>query len=149
MSNAPNDHGTAGRREAAFTRLFPKRLLPYKDDTLARLARQMIGNIGDDASNDPDGEENMVVPAGYTYLGQFIDHDLTFDTTSSLQDASAVPTNLRTPRLDLDCVYGSGPIDQPYLYATPDDPGLVAGASLLLGRALPGSPHRQDLLRLG
>ena len=31
-----------------------------------------------------DAEENSGIPAGYTYLGQFIDHDITFDPTSSL-----------------------------------------------------------------
>ena len=30
-------------------------------------------------------DENPDIPAGYTYLGQFIDHDITFDPASSLQ----------------------------------------------------------------
>jgi hypothetical protein len=58
------------------------------------------------------------VPAGYTYFGQFIDHDITFDPVSSLarrHDPNAIH-NFRTPRLDLDSVYGRGPHDQPYLY---------------------------------
>ena len=58
------------------------------------------------------------IPAGYTYFGQFIDHDITFDPTSSLQrrsDPSGL-RNFRTSRLDLDSVYGRGPDDQPYLY---------------------------------
>ena len=61
---------------------------------------------------------NPWVPAGYTYLGQFIDHDITFDPTSSL-DPNTVPAklvNFRTPRFDLDSLYGRGPLDQPYLY---------------------------------
>src|SRR5262245_40678327 len=33
---------------------------------------------------EPD-DENRYIPAGYTYLGQFIDHDITFDPASSLQ----------------------------------------------------------------
>src|SRR5437868_2905536 len=32
-----------------------------------------------------DDEENAGIPAGYTYFGQFIDHDITFDPASSLQ----------------------------------------------------------------
>src|SRR5471030_1326401 len=32
----------------------------------------------------PDPEESGI-PSAYTYLGQFIDHDLTFDPSSSLQ----------------------------------------------------------------
>src|SRR4051794_36183843 len=34
---------------------------------------------------DPDDDENPHIPAGYTYLGQFIDHDITFDPASSLE----------------------------------------------------------------
>src|SRR5712672_2763247 len=65
-----------------------------------------------------DDEENTGIPAGYTYLGQFIDHDITFDPASSLQqqnDPDAL-VDFRTPRLDLDSLYGRGPDDQPYLY---------------------------------
>jgi Animal haem peroxidase len=65
-----------------------------------------------------DDEENAGIPAGYTYLGQFIDHDITFDPASSLQqqnDPDAL-IDFRTPRLDLDSVYGRGPGDQPYMY---------------------------------
>lgn len=72
-------------------------------------------NTGDNAAPGPD---NPAVPAGYTYLGQFLDHDVTFDPTSHLQQL-ADPDSLvdfRTPALDLDSVYGAGPADQPYLY---------------------------------
>ena len=65
-----------------------------------------------------DDEENAGISAGYTYLGQFIDHDITFDPASSLQqqnDPNAL-VDFRTPRLDLDSVYGRGPDDQPYMY---------------------------------
>ena len=61
---------------------------------------------------------NTRIPAGYTYLGQFVDHDITFDPVSRLDraiDPHAL-TNFRTPRLDLDSVYGAGPVVQPYLY---------------------------------
>ena len=63
-------------------------------------------------------DENRTIPAGYTYLGQFIDHDITFDPVSSLQafnDPYALE-DFRTPRLDLDSIYGRGSDDQPYLY---------------------------------
>lgn len=148
MSDTPGTHGSVGLRERVFVRLFDKGA-ENDASALKTLADQMIGNTGDDASNEPDGEENLVVPAGYTYFGQFVDHDLTFDTTSSLTDPSDGPTNLRTPRLDLDCVYGSGPDDQPYLYATADGEGVFKGVSLLLGEPLPDSPNRHDLLRVG
>jgi hypothetical protein len=73
--------------------------------------------------NTPEEEdENRTIPAGYTYLGQFIDHDVTFDPASALQQQNDPDTleDFRTPRLDLDCLYGRGPDDQPYLYAKPE-----------------------------
>src|SRR5438105_11088099 len=83
-----------------------------------------------------DDEENTGISAGYTYLGQFIDHHLTFDPASSLErqnDPDAL-VDFRTPRFDLDSLYGRGPSDQPYLYQ--ED-----GLRMLLGRKLTGNPN--------
>lgn len=80
---------------------------------LERLALEMVEKNPGDSAGD-----NETIPAGYTYFGQFVDHDLTFDPRSSLQKAGD-PDNLenfRTPAFDLDCVYGRGPDDQPYMY---------------------------------
>lgn len=72
--------------------------------------------------------DNDNLPAGYTYFGQFIDHDITFDPTSSLMRANDPNRirNFRTPRLDLDCVYGAGPRANPHLY----DRALQSGGRL-------------------
>jgi hypothetical protein len=54
------------------------------------------------------------IPAGFTYLGQFIDHDLTFDKTSVMLGQNVSPAQLlqaRSPSLDLDSLYGAGPAD--------------------------------------
>ncbi len=56
--------------------------------------------------------------AGITFFGQFIDHDLTLDT-SPQPDAPVDPTTLtngRTFAFDLDSVYGGGPSQSPQLY---------------------------------
>lgn len=76
-----------------------------------------------------DDEENSGITAGYTYFGQFIDHDITFDPASSLQKQNDVDglVDFRTPRLDLDSVYGRGPDDQPYMFV---------GKKFRLGRKL-------------
>ncbi|MEA3178701.1 MAG: hypothetical protein QOI59_2224 [Gammaproteobacteria bacterium] len=70
------------------------------------------------AEHIQDDEENTGLDAGYTYLGQFIDHDITFDPASSLmqQNDPESLVDFRTPRLDLDSLYGRGPADQPYMY---------------------------------
>ena len=54
------------------------------------------------------------IPAGFTYLGQFIDHDLTFDRTDVMLGKNVTPARLlqgRSPSLDLDSLYGFGPGD--------------------------------------
>jgi hypothetical protein len=106
----PSSSFKAGR----FGRMF--RHLPvfeHQDGPLLALAERMVGGAPLD---------NADIPSGYTYLGQFIDHDITFDPVSSLQrqnDPDALH-NFRTPRFDLDSVYGRGPADQPYLYEVHD-----------------------------
>jgi hypothetical protein len=63
----------------------------------------------------------------FSLLGQFLDHDMTFDPTSSLarrRDPESI-RNFRIPALDLDSVYGGGPVALPYLYdQTVDGGGL-------------------------
>jgi Animal haem peroxidase len=54
------------------------------------------------------------IPAGFTYLGQFVDHDLTFDKTNVMLRERVSPAQLlqaRSPSLDLDSLYGAGPSD--------------------------------------
>jgi len=96
---------------------------------------------------EPDGE----VPAGYTYLGQFIDHDLTKDETDVSLGDNESPAHMlqaRSPSLDLDSLYGAGPAD-PVSAKFYEDDGLhlKTGTTLRVGpdRAKPG----HDLPRKG
>ena len=60
------------------------------------------------------GGGSSQIPAGFTYLGQFVDHDLTFDKTSVMLGQNVSPADLlqgRSPSLDLDSLYGAGPTD--------------------------------------
>lgn len=61
---------------------------------------------GNDAGRNPNNP-NPDMTVGFTFLGQFLDHDITFDP-ASLKDPPESP-NLRTPFFDLDSVYGRGP----------------------------------------
>jgi len=109
--------------EGRFGRMF-RRLPTFRqsDEFLAPLA---------DGMHDPGGPEgdNPTIPAGYTYFGQFLDHDLTFDPASSLQRANDPDglVNFRTPRFDLDSIYGRGPADEPFLYDQTADGKLLVG----------------------
>ena len=61
---------------------------------------------------------NPRLTSGFTFVGQFVDHDITFDTTK-LSDQQSDPyatTNFRTPRYDLDAIYGLGPNTNPQFY---------------------------------
>ncbi len=81
--------------------------------------------------------DNPRMPAGMTFLGQFIDHDMTFDATSSLarrQDPESL-RNFRIPALDLDSVYGSGPVASPHLY----DQTVDGGRTMLLVEQISGA----------
>lgn len=98
-------------------------------DRLKRLGQEIGAK---DSSTTPDSP----IPAGYTYLGQFIDHDITLDVSSDLgkrQDATDIP-NMRSPALDLDALYGQGPGLDPFLYDHRPALGPAMGAKLLLGK---------------
>lgn len=146
-----------------FGRLFPD-LRPF---TPPEQSLEALGNAmedeesGDVQSLDPeDPKNNPDIPAGYTYFGQFVDHDITFDTTS-LQDLLADPLairNFRTPALDLDSIYGSGPSVQPYLYelASPPEKFVIgttnknrgAGDAKVKGELPNDLPRAQSTLAL-
>ncbi|MEA2572258.1 MAG: hypothetical protein QOI24_4259 [Acidobacteriota bacterium] len=144
LSNVIRAHGVGTRGldvprgseqyEGRFGRMF--RTLPAANHTDAELKALAVAMVAEkEACNpDPDAEENSGITAGYTYFGQFIDHDLTFDPASSLEKTNDPDglTDFRTPRFDLDCVYGRGPDDQPYLYRD-------GGLRMLQGRPLTGT----------
>lgn len=100
--------------EGRFGRMF--RNLPplvLSEAEIIALAERMVER----SPGDP-GLDNPDIPSGYTFLGQFIDHDITHDPTPlqvQRRDPDAL-TNFRSPFFDLDSVYGRGPADQPYLY---------------------------------
>jgi hypothetical protein len=90
-------------------------------DAKDNLAAGPIALIVDPALslNNPDSTHHT---AGVTFMGQFLDHDMTFDTTSRLGQPTnprSAP-NARRPFFDLDSVYGDGPSGSPLLYELSD-----------------------------
>lgn len=105
-----------------FCRLFGKGAQP---DVAALIELGLAMETEQDVITDPDSS----IAAGYTYLGQFIDHDITFDKTTLDRTGSVDPeviSNNRTPTLDLDSLYGGGPAASPELYQ-PDGARLRVG----------------------
>ena len=80
--------------------------------------------------------------AGMTFVGQFIDHDLSFDAASMLGVATDPRTspNSRTARFDLDSVYGGGPVTQSELY----DPRAPIKLLIESGGRFEDVPRRPD-----
>jgi hypothetical protein len=120
-----------------FGRMFPLLdPLIIDDDALADLAAVMNDVVDPVTGQTSPAGDNPDVPAGYTYLGQFIDHDITLDTTPlEVQEADPLATtNFRSPSVDLDSVYGQGPAVDPHLFQR--DPATHrTTAKLLIGRA--------------
>ena len=114
-----------------YGRMFPD--LPagiFDDERLLALGAQ--GGICD---GDACLEESRV-EAGQPMFGQYLAHDITADR-SPLRAHADINTlrNVRSPRANLEALYGGGPVGTPYLYDQ-DDP-----AKLLL------APDARDLPR--
>jgi hypothetical protein len=125
------------------------------DELLTNLAKTMVED-----QTVPDGNHLNTSPvlfAGFTFIGQFIDHDITFDTTPlNLQLADPDATvNFRTARYDLDSVYGRGPVNDPALYDPADRDKLLLAPNVNgvvdvprdgNGRAIIGDPRNDENL---
>lgn len=104
-----------------YARMFPG--LPAfraEEDFLRALGR--IGGVCDcDATNDAP-ELLADTAAGWSIFGQFVAHDITADRSRPCSEADSVSLiNARSPKLNLECLYGDGPTGHPYLFHR-DDP---------------------------
>ena len=107
---APRLSEAAEIRQFRFSRIGPQGT-PTSTQLVAAMAGAMTGQ-----APDHDGE----IPAGFTYLGQFVDHDLTMDKTQAALGSDVTVDELiqgRSPALDLDSLYGRGPADDPQFYS--------------------------------
>jgi hypothetical protein len=114
-----------------FGSMFPQ--LPafhFSDQAAADLVATMQDPAPDPAGVDRGGaEDSSTLPSEYTYLGQFIDHNLDFDETPQ-PTADVNPSsvsNYESFRFDLNDVFGGGPSVDPQLYAANGRRLLVSG----------------------
>ncbi|WP_299148135.1 peroxidase family protein [uncultured Tateyamaria sp.] len=152
MKSCINGEGPARPFAQTLGRLMPANPVRIKNITHADVIQAL-----DDLSQTMAATDNTDGPAdaGMTFFGQFVDHDITLDATSALGtriDPSTIP-NVRTPSLDLDCVYGAGPEASPHLYGAGEaEQFLVFGrddnhrdlARTCAGKALIGDPRNDE-----
>jgi hypothetical protein len=98
-------------------------------DLLDALADSMVEDIPQGQNQDPEDKNSTRIAPVFTYLGQFIDHDVTAntdrDSALSFIDGAIPPAtrpqveagleNLRNGGLELDSLYGDRPDQEPFL----------------------------------
>jgi hypothetical protein len=148
-SGDAGDDVTEGREPVAqavvtapfrFSRLGPKGTPRLSVQNLTKVANAMTKGGGGQTG----------IPAGFTYLGQFIDHDLTFDATTVALGEDVSPAAMlqgRSPSLDLDSLYGAGPTDPESARFYADDRHLKMGRTVAAGSDAARDGH--DLPRAG
>ena len=146
-SHPARDHCLAPSRSAAvgsdghrYARMFPA--LPHLAADASLL--HAIGRAG--GACDPvhaARAEARTVAAGWPVFGQYIAHDITADRSPvTHHDDETMVRNIRSARLNLEALYGEGPVGTPYLYQRDD------AAKLLLGAASSDVPRNQEGMAL-
>lgn len=110
-----------------FGRLFPD-LAAAPIDQLRDFVLAKADGPMDTSQRDETTLDNPRIPAGWAFFGQILAHDMTRDR-APLQQRQAVQglRNYRRPRLDLESLYGDGPLGQVYLYDNNDSDKLLLG----------------------
>ena len=140
-----------------FCRLFPD-LEPFRPE---RPDLEALGGTMADADkiqNAPDLPPDSSTPAGFTYFGQFVDHDIS--RTEGLELDDPAPELVgdvvmgRTASLDLDSLYGKGPDDSKVTFyeddgihfkiGTADATPVQAGDAPELPNDLPRKPREEN-----
>ena len=93
-----------------YGRAFPD--LPALESTRRRCSRSApSGGLCD--GSDATGDDGTAA-AGWPFFGQFIAHDITADRSPIGPHADATTiANFRSPRANLECLYGAGPVGAP------------------------------------
>ena len=135
---------------ARYGRMFPD-LPPFRveENFLHALGRD--GGVCDCGDVDDTPGSLSTVAAGWPIFGQLVAHDITADrsTLKSHVDPSAL-RNARSPQLNLECLYGDGPVGHPFLYQRDDSAKFLVGAEGLdvqrnaQGVAIIGDPRNDS-----
>ena len=111
-------------------------VLPQLRGLMYRLSRRMDASIHWPHQDRPaENWENPFIPSGYTYLLQFVAHDLVHSAIplSVAGGLGGGTANARRTPLRLETLFGSGPVGSPHIYAL-DAPNDDRRTKLRLGR---------------
>jgi hypothetical protein len=99
--------------------------LPSEEAFLHKLGTSCGTEVSSSSAN---GKGDSSGAAGWAFFGQFLAHDVTADR-SALVDRADIEAlkNARRQKLNLEFLYGSGPIGEPYLYDVNDSAKLLLG----------------------
>ena len=111
-----------------YARMFPE-LPSFEADEAFLHALGRAGGLCDGGDIDDQAESLSEVAAGWPILGQFVAHDITADRSALRAHAdTAALQNARSPQLNLECLYGDGPVGHPFLYQRNDPAKFLLGA---------------------
>jgi Animal haem peroxidase len=111
----------------SYARMFPE-LPSFQADEQFLRALGRSGGVCDcgDADDSPDSLGDTA--AGWPIFGQFVAHDITADRSALRSHANVKELhNARSPQLNLECLYGDGPVGHPFLYQRNDPAKFVLG----------------------
>ena len=159
-AGAHDAHAVTLVNASSFTRLFPHLPTFAGQSPKVKAALKELGKPGGlldardqlsagpvllitDPSLSANNPNNPAHTAGTTFFGQFVDHDITFDVSSRLGQPTNPKhaVNARTAALDLDSVYGGGPVASPPLYDVLDSAKLKVES----GGLFEDLPRAQDM----
>jgi hypothetical protein len=135
LSHRVRDHCLAPGRTAEseiyagrYGRLFPELTALATEGGFLHMLGRRGGACDGGLASDADESDDAREAAGWPIFGQFVAHDITADRSpvSHQADVAAI-RNFRTPRANLESVYGGGPIGSPYLFDRDDSAKLLLG----------------------
>jgi hypothetical protein len=107
--------------------MFPDLPRLPSDESFLRQLGKTCGSDANSGSSGNGGDEARSA-AGWPFFGQFIAHDVTADRSALVDRADVAGlSNARRQKLNLEFLYGSGPVGDPYFFDALDSDKLLLG----------------------
>jgi Animal haem peroxidase len=112
---------------ASYGRMFPE-LPSFAADEQFLHALGRVGGACDSGDVDDSPDSLGDTAAGWPIFGQFVAHDITADRSSLRSGTNWTDLhNARSPKLNLECLYGDEPAGHPFLYQRDDPAKFLPG----------------------